>query len=125
MGILVGIDRTGRFVGVFGRACLRRAGGEQVQLFFGLIWLTGALALFAYEFATGETRFTIRGLNVSAGWLLVLLSAWNFVRWYSTRAHRAEQETLRRVHEARLRQARQRERPTEPNPDFDFRDPSP
>src|SRR5262245_34618582 len=96
-----------------------------MHLFFTLLWLSLAVGLFAYQFATGTTPFTIRVLNVSAGWLFPLLGAWNFVRWYSGRAKRAEQEALRNAHEARLRQARHHDRPAEPDPTFDFTDKPP
>lgn len=91
-----------------------------MNLFFGILWLAGAIGTFAYGLVTGEAPLTIKGLNVSAGWLFLLLAAWNLVRWYATRAGKAEKEALRIVHEARLRQARQQERPVEYNPEFDF-----
>lgn len=93
-----------------------------MNLFFALLWLAAAIGLFAYDFATGQVRFTIRGLNISAGWLLLLLAGWNFVRWYSVRAQRAELEALRTAHEARQRHSRVREMPAEPDPTFDFSD---
>ncbi len=96
-----------------------------MQLAFSLFWLALGVGVFAYELATGTKPFTIRGLNVSAGWLFLLLAAWNFVRWYSQRAARASQESLRAAHEARLRQARHRQPPGEPDPTFDFGDKPP
>ena len=97
-----------------------------MNLVLGLLWLTGAIALFAYEATTGERPYRISGLgNISAGWVLVLLAGYNLVRWYSNRMSRADQEAMRIVHEARMRQARTRNRPTEPDPTFDFTDKSP
>jgi hypothetical protein len=94
-----------------------------MNLVLGIVWLIAALALFGYEFATGERPLRIRIFNdVSAAWVFLLLAAWNFVRWYSSWMGRKDQDALRIVHEARLRQARHRERPTEPDPTFDFTD---
>jgi hypothetical protein len=96
-----------------------------MNLPFAFLWLALAVGVFGYELFTGTTPFTIRGLNVSAGWLFLLLAAWNFVRWYSYRTRKAELEALRVAHEARLRQARHREPPDEPDPTFDFSDKPP
>lgn len=93
-----------------------------MNLFFGLFWLVAAIGLFGYEFATGTVPWRIRGLNVSSAWLLVLLTGWNLARWYSSLAGREDDDALRIVHEARLRQARHHERPIEPDPNFDFSD---
>jgi hypothetical protein len=92
-----------------------------MNLVLGLLWLAGAVALFGYEAATGDKRFRIPMLgDISAGWVSLLLAGYNFVRWYSSRMSRADQEAMRIVHEARLRQARTRDRPSEPDPTFDF-----
>jgi hypothetical protein len=93
-----------------------------MNLVFGTLWLAGAVAIFGYGLATGEWPLQIRGLNISAGWLCLVLAAYNFVRFYAARAHKAEQESLRALHEARLREARHRERPAEYDPNFDFSD---
>ena len=93
-----------------------------LNLILGILWLAGAVGLFGYEFWTGELVRPIRSLNISTGWLLLALAVWNFVRFYSARAYRAEQESLRIAHEAKLRQVRYRERPREIDPTFDFTD---
>ncbi len=90
------------------------------NLVLGILWLAGALAIFGYGFVTGEWPWTIRGLNISAGWLFLLFAAWNFARFYAQRAYQREQESLRIQHEARLRSARQGSRPREYDPTFDF-----
>jgi hypothetical protein len=91
-----------------------------MNLVLGILWLLGAIGVFGYEAATGKALGRIRGFDISTGWFLLILAAWNFVRWYSARAGKANQEAMRIVHEARLRQARTRERPLEPDPTFDF-----
>src|SRR5690349_11558831 len=93
-----------------------------INLVLGLCWLAAALCLFAYEWSTGQPVLRIRWLNISSAWFLLVLAGWNFVRWYGGRGRRGEQNRLSVAHEARLRRARQHERPTEPDPNFDFTD---
>ncbi len=93
-----------------------------LNLILGLFWLAAAVALFAYEFATGEMVMRIRGSNISSAWFLLLLAGWNFARWYASRSGQVEQNALRIAHEERLRRARFHERPVEPDPTFDFTD---
>lgn len=92
-----------------------------MNLILGLLWLLGAVGLFAYEFATGEVKFRIRWLNVSSAWLLLLLAAYNFARWYSARSSRDQDAATDYVARARLHQAQRRER-VDPDPTFDFTD---
>lgn len=96
-----------------------------LNLILGCLWLAAGAGLLGYEYFTDQTLLRIRGLNISSGWFLLLMSGWNFARWYSSRAWRAEQDALRIAHEARLRQARHRERPAEIDPTFDFTDKPP
>jgi hypothetical protein len=91
-----------------------------MNLILGILWLLGGAALLGYEFATGERPFSIRAVNINPGWVMLLLAAYNFVRWYGSRMGRDDAQALRIVHEARLRQARTRERPIAPDPTFDF-----
>jgi hypothetical protein len=93
-----------------------------MYLAFALFWLSLAIALFAYEYATGLALWRIRGLNISSAWFMLVMAAWSLARWYSIHAGKREREALRIVHEARVRQARHRERPAEPDPTFDFSD---
>jgi hypothetical protein len=93
-----------------------------MTLVLGIFWLLGAVGLFAYEYFTGDHRFRFRMLNISNGWLMLVLAAFNFARYYSARAGAADREAMRIVHEARVRRARTHERPTEPDPTFDFTD---
>ena len=99
-----------------------------MNLILGILWLAGAIGLFAYEVITGRPYMRFQALNISSAWILLLLAGWNFVRWYSSRASqatRAENDALRIAHEARLREARYHERPAEPDPTFDFTDKPP
>jgi hypothetical protein len=99
-----------------------------MNLVLGILWLSGAVFLFGYEAAFGKRLWSIRGFNdVSGAWILLLLAAWNFVRWFSTRMSRADREAMRIANEARARhsQSRQPEPLTEPDPTFDFSDKPP
>lgn len=93
-----------------------------MNLILGILWLGGAVGLFAYEYFTGVMKYRIRGLDISAAWLLLVLALYNFARWYSYRMAAKEAEAMRYVDEARLRQAQRRER-SDPDPTFDFSDP--
>jgi len=95
-----------------------------LNLILGILWLTAGLGILGYELLYGPTWYRIPGINVSMGWFLLVLAAWNFVRWYGSRAWKAEQDAMRRTYEERLRQAQTRyhERPIVPDPTFDFSD---
>ncbi len=93
-----------------------------LNLVLGFLWLAAGVALFGYEMATGKSVMRIPMLGISNGWLCLLLAGWNFARWYGRRANQAEQHALQIAHEARLRRGRHHERPSEPDPTFDFSD---
>jgi hypothetical protein len=93
-----------------------------MNLFLAILWLLGGIVLIAYEQFTGDTRFQIRGTNISAAWLFVVLAAYNLVRWWSARSYQAERRAMQ-IEEARLRASHLRPRegpPPEPDPNFDF-----
>src|SRR5262249_43929842 len=91
-----------------------------MNLILGLLWLGTGVALVAYEWSTGRATMRIRGTNLSASWLLFVLAAFNFVRWWGLRAARARQRAFLEEQARRERQTRSRERPAEWNPEFDF-----
>jgi hypothetical protein len=91
----------------------------------GIIWLVGGIGLISWELYTGKTLRLIRGTEISASWVLLLLALYNFVRWWSSRAYRAAQRELASQHAARMRQVRYRERPEQLDPNFDFSDKPP
>ena len=93
-------------------------GGWLVNLIAAILWLGCAVGLFAYEYVTGEVRYKIRGLDISIGWLLLVLSFYNVARWYG-RWSRVEDKSKQYLRESRVRQSHRRE-PTEPDPTFDF-----
>ncbi len=91
-----------------------------MHLILGILWLTAGLVLIGWEWYTGSTRLLIRGTEISASWMLPLLAIYNFVRWYSARAYRTSQRELFNERAARLREVRYRDRPEQPDPNFDF-----
>jgi len=102
-----------------------------LNLILAVAWLLGGLGILIYETLYGPLRLRLLG-QVSIGWLMLVLSAWNWVRFYMSRALDAEQESARRVREAeerrqrRERDERQANRPFEYHAEFDFtRQPEP
>jgi hypothetical protein len=93
-----------------------------LNLILAAIWLITGLSVLVYEHFNGPTGMTIKGLGISSGWFLLILSLYNVVRWYSTRAWKAEQDALRQAYEERMRQMRRHEPPIAPDPTFDFSD---
>ena len=91
-----------------------------MNLIAAVVWLTAGVGLFVYEAVTGRRPITIVGLNISVGWLCMLVSLYNLARWYS-RWSRVEDKSVQMIREARVRQAQRRER-SEPDPTFDFTD---
>ncbi len=59
----------------------------------------------------------IRGTSLSAGWLFLLLAAYNLVRWWAARAARAARNVQ---DEAARRRPFNRQTTLERNPVFDF-----
>jgi hypothetical protein len=98
-----------------------------INLILAFVWLgLGVFLLWADATGNGpgwRIRFTD---NVSVGWLLIVLAAYNLVRWYTIRASRrarAEDEKAEW-----LRRAPRRRRDTgdvTPDPNFQFTDEPP
>jgi hypothetical protein len=95
-----------------------------LNLVLALLWLAGAVYVFWSDYVAGGPQWRIRGTNVSFGWLLLVMTAYNLVRWYFIRAARraraAEEKALW------LRRAPPRRRPDlPPDPNFQFTDEPP
>ena len=84
------------------------------------LWLTFGVGVFLYEHSVGRVPYQIRGLDISIGWLPLVLSLYNFARWYAKHS-RVEDKSVQMIREARVKQAQRRER-QEPDPTFDFSD---
>ncbi len=96
-----------------------------MNLILALLWLMGAVAVFGYEYHTGSKAAHIRGTDLSIGWLLLVLGAYNLARWWSTRSYRAEQRSLRMAQANRYRAVHPEHRDQPPDPNFNFTDEPP
>jgi hypothetical protein len=97
-----------------------------MNLILALVWLLGALGVFGYEYYTGGKVAIIRGTDLSIGWLLLALAAYNLARWWSTRSWRADQRALQMSQANRYRAVHHEHRDQPPDPNFNFTDqPSP
>jgi hypothetical protein len=98
-----------------------------MNLVLAILWFVGGVALIAWHGYTGGQggQLRIGGYSLSMGWLMLLLSAYNLIRWRGGHNHRAERDF--RLALARRRDSRFHDRPpTERviDPTFDFtRDP--
>jgi hypothetical protein len=93
-----------------------------LSLILALAWLLGAVVLFAYEQFTGDMRFRIRGTDLSAAWLLLVLGLYNLARWWSLRRARADQQALRSEQVHRRPAPFREPRNEPPDPNFNFTD---
>jgi hypothetical protein len=89
-----------------------------------IVWLVAGVALIIYDNYTGNSAWVVRGLGWSPGWLMLLMSAYNFVRWWSRRQNRASHDAEYR---ASLERRRYRGdvppvRREAPDPNFNFSD---
>jgi hypothetical protein len=98
-----------------------------MNLFLALLWFLGGIALLAYDRINGDVRLRISGTDLSFGWLLLVLAAYNLVRWWSLRSYRMEQQArAQQAAQARFSRAAPRERRDEPpDPNFNFTDEPP
>lgn len=100
-----------------------------MKLFLALLWSIAAVVLFAYEHYVGPTRFRLRVGNTSYSdaWLMLVLAAYNLVRWWNTYSYRTEQranEIARAKHEWERRR-RSSDPAVPPDPNFNFTDQPP
>jgi hypothetical protein len=97
-----------------------------MNLILAMLWLVCVVGVFIYEYQTGD-RILIRGTDLSFGWLLLVLSMYNFARWFSLRSARARQKAIEEVQAQRQLSGRVRRlRPEEPpDPNLDFTDKPP
>src|SRR5262245_35565291 len=80
------------------RLDVRPPEGRAMYFILGVVWLLGAIALFSYEWRTGDTRWRFLGDRVSSAWIMVVFAVYNFAQWWARRAQQAELEALRREH---------------------------
>ena len=60
---------------------------NRVNLCLGLLWLLGAVELFAHEWLMDGMAFRIHlgNRSITAGWVMLFLAVYNFIRWGSNR----------------------------------------
>ena len=99
------------------------------NLVLAALWLAGAAAVGLWQAAGGDGLYIdLLGERVSAAWLMLVMGAFNLVRWYAVRAQRAERRARRQAEEERRRAAARRVPPEggrEPDPTFAFTDEPP
>jgi hypothetical protein len=94
-----------------------------LHLCMALVWLAVGVLLLAWQWAhPDDHRFTVGQTNVSAGWLVLVLTLYNLARWWSTRSY----TTRRRLPGPfRRRLSGRNENPeadSPPDPNFNFTD---
>jgi hypothetical protein len=59
-----------------------------MNLILAVLWFLLGIVLVAYDSLTGDTNWRLRivGYPLSPGWLMLLLSAYNLVRWWFQRS---------------------------------------
>src|SRR5438552_1583994 len=83
-----------------------------------IAWLVVGVGFILYDIFVGEAAWT------RAGWVMLLLSAYNFMRWWSRRQNRANHDAEYRAYleRRRYRGAIPPVRREPPDPNFDFSD---
>lgn len=93
-----------------------------LKLALALLWLVPGIALLVNDIITGSvTGFPVLGHQVAFAWLFLAFGVLNLARWFLTRSGRSAVSEWN----ARRRQRHLQAEPAEPNPDFDFSDPTP
>jgi hypothetical protein len=61
-----------------------------MNLVLAILWLAGGVALIAWHGATGAPvgQLRVGGHPLSMGWLMVLMSVYNLIRWWALRRDR-------------------------------------
>ncbi len=97
-----------------------------LYLILALVWLTCGVGILAYQATTGDQRLTLHlgGASFSSGWLMLVLSGYNLLRWW-TRRPSAPLRSTSPLAARRQRARRNEEEPREPDPNFIFTDEPP
>ena len=98
-----------------------------MHLILAMVWLVVGVVWIAYDTYVGDSAWAIRGLGWSPGWLMLLLSAYNFLRWWSRRQNRKIRDD---EYQARLQRRQYLRHPPPvrrepPDPNFNFTDEPP
>jgi hypothetical protein len=94
----------------------------QFNLFLAIFWFLLALVLFAWPWFDPQAPMplTIRGTGISAGWIGVVLGAFNLIRWWNFRSQVASRRAIEEAERQRREETRHRQPLVEPDARFDF-----
>ena len=94
---------------------------RSLNLLLAVFWLFLGGALIVVSGGNPDSPFTIRGTQISGGWIAVFLAVYNLVRWWVATASAPRADPPR---PPRPQAGPPRPLP-EPDPTFDFTKPSP
>src|SRR5262245_488867 len=100
---------------------------DRLRLVFAALWVMIGVAICVSQAMHPDDNLgwvTLGGVRLSLGWAALLLGGYNLVRWWASRAARAQKQREAELAEktARHRPRRPEEPPAEPDPNFDFSD---
>ncbi|MFL5241978.1 MAG: hypothetical protein ACJ8FY_07710 [Gemmataceae bacterium] len=96
----------------------------RIHLILGFLWLGLGLAMLFPEWTGWQLRnLEIGNMRISAGWLVLAMAGYNFVRWYGVYSARSQGHVQDQARDRLHRPRREITPPIEPDPNFDFRDP--
>jgi hypothetical protein len=96
-----------------------------MYLILAFVWLICGVSLLVYQVLSGDQQLSLHigGVPFSCGWIMILLSGWNVLRWWSRRPSAPMRQTSRPL--SRRERIRRIEEPTERDPNFIFTDDPP
>lgn len=96
-----------------------------MYLILALVWLIFGVSLLVYQGLSGDQRLSLHigDMPLSCGWIMILLSGWNVLRWWSRRPSSPMQPMSRPL--SRRERIPCIEEPNERDPNFIFTDDPP
>src|SRR5947209_8392606 len=65
----------------------KRGNDMNINLFMAIFWLVLGLGLAIYHTVYPHEQFLrMKFIDISPGWLIMILAVWNIIRWWSSRA---------------------------------------
>jgi len=96
------------------------------NLLLGAFWFVIGVALLVLYYTTPNPQWPIQVNGYPLGWVPLLLSGWNLVRWYAVRVDRQRRQAQAEMQVRRRYAATGRHEPYgDPDPAFDFTDEPP
>ncbi len=94
-----------------------------MYLGLAVFWFVAGVGLIVYDTYSGDSAWVLRGVGWSPGWLMLLFSAYNVVRWWGRRMSRSARDA---AYHAWLERRYARNAPPvrrePPDPNFNFGD---